>query len=486
MSDLFSIGRSGLGAAKRSLQTSSHNIANANTEGYSRQRVELQSSTPVGHGKHIQGTGVQVKSIKRIHDQHIQRKLNETITKHNYNEEQTLQLSQVEAVFNEINSEGLNKILNRFFNSFRELSNQPENETVRAIVRDNAKIVANDFNRIHTELIDAKDRINRKIQGSIETINNLSERVAYLNKQIVKLETAGGETGDLRDQRDMAVSSLAEFFDIESYEDDYGQMTVNVQGAGSIVSGGQNIKLVANYEVNKQSDSSDRAEMQIYFDGRSNPITKSIRSGSLSALILSRDRDVGELEDRMNELAYGLVKATNAIHRRGYINGKIPTDQNGNPVNLPGSRKVTGINFFKEPLDKKNAAELIALSTEVLSDLNNISTGLTPNTPGDNRIAIAISKLQHEKLLKGGTTTFEETYQKAVGLVGTRTAKSRIDTEQSEGILAQAKSIKERLTGVSIDEETANMVRYQHAYDASAKVIKTADEMFDSLIGMMR
>jgi len=115
-----------------------------------------------------------------------------------------------------------------------------------------------------------------------------------------------------------------------------------------------------------------------------------------------------------------------------------------------------------------------------------IVAGLEPNSPGDNRIAIAISKLQHEKILGEGTTTFEESYQKSVGKIGLSTAKSKIDYEQSGGILAQAKSIKERVSGVSIDEETANMVKYQHAYDASARMIKTADEMFDSVLGMMR
>jgi len=111
---------------------------------------------------------------------------------------------------------------------------------------------------------------------------------------------------------------------------------------------------------------------------------------------------------------------------------------------------------------------------------------LAPNSPGDNRIAIAISKLQHEKILDGGNATFEEGYLTAVSKIGLSTAKSRIDGEQSGGILAQAKSIKERVSGVSIDEETANMVKYQHAYDASARVIKVADEMFDSVIAMMR
>ncbi len=117
--------------------------------------------------------------------------------------------------------------------------------------------------------------------------------------------------------------------------------------------------------------------------------------------------------------------------------------------------------------------------------MNNIATALEANKPGDNRVAIAISKLQHEKVLGGGTTTFEEQYLKSVGNIGLQTGKSKIEEEQSSGILAQAKSFKERLAGVSLDEEAANMVRYQNAYEASAKVIKASDEMFKSILNLL-
>ena len=124
-------------------------------------------------------------------------------------------------------------------------------------------------------------------------------------------------------------------------------------------------------------------------------------------------------------------------------------------------------------------------SDEVEADPNNIATALEANKPGDNRVALAISKLQHEKVLGSATTTFEEQYLKSVGNIGLQTGKAKIDAEQSAGILAQAKSFKERLAGVSLDEEAANMVRYQNAYEASAKVIKASDEMFRAVLGLL-
>jgi flagellar hook-associated protein 1 FlgK len=482
--DLFSIGQSSLRTSKKSLETTSHNIANSNTEGFSRQRITMKTNTPVNEGSHVMGTGVNIQGIKRVHDGLVEKNLNRSLSQHKFNEERTFQLERVEEVFNEINSDGLNKVLNRFFNTFRELSNQPENEVVRAMVRDNANLVVADFHRIDESIDNTKTAIDNKIRGSIEEINIFSNNIAQLNKQIVLQENSGGQTGDLRDQRDNDVRNLSEYFKTTTYEDEKGQYIVNVQGVGSIVTGGVINKLQAN-EVATGSPQ-DEGQMEIFFEGRSGkPVTQNIKKGSLGGMIKTRNEEIGTLRDQVNELANGLVNATNAIHKKGYANKKIQIDINGNPIQR-GNEQITNIDFFQGMTGTKNAAERIQLSSAVKEDLNNISTGLEPNSPGDNRIAIAISKLQHEKVLGEGTRSFEESYLSSVGKIGLETAKSKIDTEQTGGILAQSKSIKERISGVSLDEETANMVKYQHAYDASARMIKTADEMFDSVLGMMR
>ena len=130
-------------------------------------------------------------------------------------------------------------------------------------------------------------------------------------------------------------------------------------------------------------------------------------------------------------------------------------------------------------------AAYIQLSKPVLQDLTNIVTAEKHNSPGDNRIALAISKLQHEKVLDGGTTTLEEKYLQSIGKIGLETGKARLDTEQSEGLKALTESLREKIAGVSIDEETANMLRYQHAYEASARVMKSAGEMFQTVLAIM-
>ena len=487
--DLFSIGRSSLRTSKQSLATTSHNISNANTEGYSRQQVVAETNAPIQSGNNVHGTGVNIKSIMRVHDRLVEKKLNNSIAGHNFNEERTNQLSNVEEIFNEINSDGMNKIMNRFFNSFRELSNQPENEVVRTLVRDNAEIVVGDFKRISDQITTVKESIDTKISSIVEDANVLGSSISEINKEITRLENMGGETGDLRDQRDSAVRQLSEFFEVKTYEDEKSQYVVNIVGAGSLVAGGAVNSLrhgkVGGDEVGSYPS---EARSEIFFEagGSKTPISESIKSGMLGALTKTRNDEVTHLRGELDEMAHGLVHITNAIHRKGYVNKEIPTDAQGNIINDPRLGKITGVNFFKEPLNLKEASRFISISEDVKSDLKNIATGLEPNSPGDNRIAIAISKIQHEKVLGGGSKTFEEVYLQSTAKIGLSTSKSSVYTEQSGGILAQAKSIKERMSGVSIDEEATNMVKYQHAYEASAKMIKTADEMFNSVLALIR
>jgi flagellar hook-associated protein 1 FlgK len=154
------------------------------------------------------------------------------------------------------------------------------------------------------------------------------------------------------------------------------------------------------------------------------------------------------------------------------------------PASFDQVGPTTGINFFDLPDNIEDAAHNITISNDVRSDLSNICTALNPNAPGDNRIALAISKIQHEKMLGDGTTTLEEEYLKTVGRVGLDSAKSKLDYEQAEGILTQTKSIRERISGVSIDEEAASMIKFQHAYEASAKIMRAADEMFKIVLSI--
>ena len=178
------------------------------------------------------------------------------------------------------------------------------------------------------------------------------------------------------------------------------------------------------------------------------------------------------LKRKMDTLAFEFSKAVNQIHRRGFrSDSKVPE-------NLSGDQ----INFFDELSSKEDASLNLKINDLVKKDLNNLVTSGAPGSTGNNEIALQIASLQYEKLTDGGRASLEESFLKTVGKVGLEAAKAELETEQTQGILSQNQSLKERITGVSLDEEAANLVKYQNTYQASAKVIQAAEEMFDTLI----
>ncbi len=320
------------------------------------------------------------------------------------------------------------------------------------------------------------NNIDQKLDVSVSDINNITSNIAALNLKIKTIEAIGHETGDLRDQRDLKVKELSKFFKLDTYLDDKNQFVVNVAGVGTLVTATEYLPLRAAGINENQSTNGTSGSREIFFEGRpTNILTNKFQEGSLGSLAKARNVDIKNLQEKIDQLAFDFSNAVNAIHQRGYAN----RPANGDPNNT-----LTGINFFSPLQSAHNAAATIELSSEIKQDLSNIATALVPNAPGDNRIALGISKLQHEKILLGGTTTLEEFYLQLVGKVGLEVGKAHLDHEQSEGILAQTNSIRERISGVSIDEETANMIKFQHAYDASAKVLKTAEEMFHTVLAL--
>ncbi len=485
--NLLNIGKSGLFSAKKSLETTGHNIANANTEGYSRQTTIQETATPIIKDGFPMGTGSVTKGTKRVHDQFIEKKLNLNTSQNQYYKERAEQLGQVENIFNEIDSDGLNKLLNKFYNAFRELSNQPENETLRSVVRDTARLVIKDFRRIKDSLHQLAKNVGDKTRYLVQTTNEITREISHLNKQIRSLEVSGGQTGDLRDQRDLLVNKLSKNFKVTTYLDGKGNFIVNAKGVGTLVAGGKAIELQVGLASKQDSTNNTDGSIEVFFADRpGHPISDRFQHGELAAALKVRNEDIRSLQDKIDEIAYNFIQTTNAIHRRGYVNRKLEIGPNGEPSAFDLQGKTTGINFFAEPTSIEGAADNIDLSDEVKENLSNIVTALKPNAPGDNRIALAISKLQHEKIYDNGNATLEEDYLKTIANIGLEVGKANFDYEQSEGILAQTRALKERVSGVSIDEETANMVRYQHAYDASARVMRAADEMFQTVLGIKR
>jgi len=487
VADLLSIGSSGLFAAKKGLQTSGHNLSNANTEGYSRQRIKQTTNLPTSQQGLIIGTGTKVDNVNRIHDPFVEKRMQQTLSRFTYFKERSEQLGQVENIFNEIENDGLNKMITKFFNSFRELSAQPENETIRSVVRDNATLIIKDFKRINETLEKMSHTIDQRLKAKTIDLNQGLVHIANLNRKITELEATGAETGDLRDQRDLAVKNLSETFELQTYTDEKNQFVISAKGVGTLVAGAE-IQEVSSGSIPKETKFGQEVnQVHLFYKRRPTfAISPKMQNGEVGSMLEVRDSDIKELQHNIDIIAYNVTQLVNAVHRRGVVARELPVDPNGRVPASDNKGLTTGINFFKELDSMHGAAANIDLSDDIKNDLSNITTGLAPNSPGDNRVALAISKIQHEKVLNDESTTVEEYYLQMIGKLGLEAGKANLDMEQSKGILAQLTSLKERVSGVSIDEETSNMVRYQHAYDASARVMKVADEMFETVLGILK
>ncbi len=470
--DVMQIGKSGLYAAKAGISTAGHNIANANVEGYSRQRVLQTPDVPRNHGpKAMLGSGTLISRVERLNDGYIEKQIRNTNRDLSHFEEKELVLKQAEDVFNEMGGEGLNRLMARFFNEFRKLSNDPNSEAIRQSVREASQALVNDFHRLRKDVEDVRKHIDARLEGQVSEINSLAQTLKDLNIKIKALSVTGASPNDLLDQRDQTLKKLGAFLNLSMYEDKEGNYVVDIKGIGPLVVGGDVQKFTtARTEADDRGKPEGAVDVLSRASGRL-VLTHQISGGKMGALFEVRDQTLSTILNRLDELAYAVTESVNEIHRQGFTR--------------EGSQ---GIDFFK-PISlqsRASAAEAIELSDPVRSNVNYIATAAEPGSPGDNRIAIAISGIQNLNLMNGGKSTVDDFYNSIVSEVGVARAKTMAGLNQQKDIQSQLGKIREQIAGVSIDEETTNLLQYQHAFGASAKVIQVADEMLKTILDIKR
>jgi len=456
-------------AAKAAMATTGHNISNANTEGYSRQRVETESATPVSQGHHLLGTGALISRVERVNDEYIEKQLRNGGRDLANMEEKDLMLKQTEDIFNEMNGDGLNRLVAKFYNEFRRLSNEPDNEAVRQSVREGAQAMINDFHRIRSEVEDVRKHVDARLEGTTREVNAYAEEIKDLNVKIKIQEASGSVPNDLLDKRDMALRKLGSFMDLSMHKDGDGAYTVDVRGVGPLVAGSE----VQQFSV-ERTGADDQGKPENAYDLKTTAsakgnVTHQIKGGKIGALLEVRDSVLSTIQARLDDLAYTLSTAVNDIHQQGFTR-----------------TGAQGVGFFKQLDQQDRAAEMIELSDEVKGNVNNIAAAAEADAPGDNRIAIAISTLQGHKLMNNGQTTMDDFYNSIVSDVGVISSKNKFGMNQERDIMTQLSKMRDQISGVSIDEETANLMQYQHAFDASAKIIQIADECLKTVLELKR
>ncbi|MEK7357135.1 MAG: flagellar basal body rod C-terminal domain-containing protein, partial [Bdellovibrionota bacterium] len=198
-------------------------------------------------------------------------------------------------------------------------------------------------------------------------------------------------------------------------------------------------------------------------------ITEQISGGSIGGLFEVRDKTIRGLLDQIDNMAYTMGMTVNELHSRGY-----------------DVYNKTGAKFFEMPTDVRHASRNLKVSEAIAKDPGRIASASQQNAPGDNRVANAIAKMQFEGVIGDNKATLDEYYNSMVGEVGIHTRKTEVARESQKNILGQLKNIRESVSGVSLDEETTKLIEYQKSFDASARLIRTADEMFDTVLSLKR
>lgn len=234
---MMDVGKRSLMNSQTALQTVSHNVANKSTEGYSRQRVEVQSNVPVGNGKLRIGMGARASAVTRVNNPYLEKQVEKEGNELGFAQARSESLARVEQVYNEQVNKGLNKFMAEFFNGFRELSNNPEGLAARTLVKESADFLAKDFKRVHDQLTDIQKDIDFQIVNHVVEINGLTKEIADLNEKVQIVELNGAHANDERDRRDLLIKKLSEMVNIRYAEGDDGTVAITAGDNAVLVSG---------------------------------------------------------------------------------------------------------------------------------------------------------------------------------------------------------------------------------------------------------
>lgn len=453
---MLDIARRALNAHQNAMGTASHNIANANTEGYSRQRVILTPSRQIATSYGLLGAGVDVGRIERIRNKFIDRQLTNERPSLTQFEFKSNALGFIEGVFNEPSDFGLNKLVDDFFGSLQDLSNDPESLAARTVVKERAVSLASGFNRIHRQLTEYSQQLNVELKGKVDEVNRLSSEIAHLNQKIVNAEVGGSEASGLRDRRDLLIDNLSKLANIKTSENQFGAVNVALGGNFLVVE-------TTSQKIALDVPTADEMGPQVVFEQGGAKVN--ITNGSLKGVLDIRDNNIVDYLKQLDELAITLAAEVNTIHEAGF--------------NLDG---ITGISFFK---DNVTGADNFKVSTEILNDASLIATADLTNEPGNNSTALALANLQDSLVMSNSRATMSDFFNSLIVSVGSQTQEANLLRESFSVTVDKLEFERDSVSGVSIDEELTNLIEAQQAYTAATRVITTVDEMIQTVLNMV-
>ncbi|MFD1334157.1 flagellar hook-associated protein FlgK [Oceanobacillus iheyensis] len=475
--------RQALSAQQSALYTTGHNISNANTPGYTRQRVNLEAMNGFPYASRNRpnmpgqmGTGVEAGSVQRIRNQFLDNQFRSENNSSGYWTEKANALSRMENVMNEPSDSGLSKTMNQFWQSLQDLAVNPDNAGARSVVLQRGHALADTFNYISSSMSTIRTDLSNQIDTTVKDANSLIDNIDNLNEQIKNLETHGYDANDLYDKRDVLLDELSGIVNIKvTYDNSHAKNRADGVATVEVLNdSGDSIATL----VDGVEGTVNHIEAPTYNEGAENDLTviediqvngESILSskGSLSGLVDSygymedgeRVGDYPEMMSRLDELAYSIATSFNKIHSEG----------------------DSGVPFFGELTDEKGAAGAISVILEDYEDINASADGEAGS--GDRASDLADIFTNPNDLLDGAS--INDYFGSIIGDLGVKSEQAYTMQENTMTLQHQVENQRLSISAVSLDEEMSNMIKFQHAYNAAARGMTTMDEMIDTIINRM-
>lgn len=456
LNSVLNIGQNGLIAASLGTAVSSQNVTNANTPGYSRQRVQ-QKPWPIHYGG-----GLQVTTPTRVRDAYVEKRLLSATSLDGEGRARSESLQTLDQLF-EDSVGSLGDALGNFESAISDVANMPDSVAARQVLLSRMDQLANSFNRAAGDLNAAQADANQRIGLAVDEINQKLEAIGELGRDIVTAGSNGHDVATLSDQRDQLVREVAEYLPVTVVDQPHGAITLLLNGSVSLVPvDGPVAKLVTGV------DADGNATVLKANTGTPHDVTSLISSGKIRGYIDARDGAIKDAQTALDQLAKDVTDGYNTVHAAGFA--------------LDGS---TGLNLF-EPAALAGHAENFAVASGVAGQPDKIAAATATGLPGDNRNALAMLDLATSKIASGGTQSASGAYASIIASVGTAVQSADVNASHAEATLTQAQAVRDSVSGVSSDEEMVNLMKYQRAYQASLRVVETADAMLAELLSMRR